>query len=685
MYANQLSSHASLLLSASPTIVTSPLQNNSNPQTPPQPATIALIRRQPSTPLLSANNVDNDSHSNTDSPTNSSLPDGYINFKKPQNEIFKKLDGKIQKIVAAHSNLNKLYALNDFSGSTGPRRPFELPAQLPPPPPWIPKVAADYVGQWASDPLNALSASPEILDCKLEDSRPGPSIIQSGARTKLSKPCSLDPSPSKSPNPTIDSAITKLHQRRQQQLQQQPMQTNRSQLQQPRSASQLRHSVTQISGTAGPSTSLAPISKPTATITPAQFTLLTQQIRETLEKRRPSNNNGDKSLSEEDRKEFKAHLIAILKDEIASVAKSANLSSNLAKNVAKPKTIDQKSLLMKTNPQTLFNTIRRETSLLLGKREHINKSISSPLNDQNSHNSQSYSEQVNSRSSPTKIPSTIMIIVPPTECHPLTKVPERIVRGDSGCEDEPDAKCNVSLTHPNLGINLSYQVIKNKIKSFQETNKIYLGISNRTNFINTPMNFKKKKGTQKSLDKIVDRLQAKCTPSPTEPDLKISCDQKAPYIHQQASPSANLLRTSRVPSTISAPTPIPVFRTAFVEATKGNVYCSNSSGVTKVINSKMKKSKRIHHFGLKLGNYLEKECPQQSTEGLTIEQFARCLNLVRSNDISLQRHQEQLLHAEAKWRMPISNRPLRLRRIRGERIHMPASASYRATRKVGLQ
>lgn len=684
-YANQLSSHASLLLSASPTIVTSPLQNNSNnPQAAPQPSSIALIRRQPSTPLLSASNLDNDSHFNTDSPTNSNLPEGYINFKKPQNEMFKKLDGKIQKIVAAHSNLNKLYALNDFSGSAGPRRPFELPAQLPPPPPWVPKVNSDCAGAWAEDSINPLSTSPDAVESKTEELKPGPSILNSGTKVKPSKArmASNLVSP-RSPSLTIDSAITKLHQRRQQQqqlLQKRPSQLFNRPQSQHALATRIKHPPNSIS--AEPTS--ATLVKQNATITPAQFTLLTQKIRETFEKRGQGNNDRSQSLSADDKKEFKDQLIAILKDEIASVSKSANLSSKFSQSTTKPKIIDQKSLLMKTSPQSLFNTVRRETSILLSKRDQskVDRSI---LNDQQQVITNHRGDST-SRLPIAKTPHIIKVIVPPSDtCPSKTEgIPKDVVDGGVEVDKYPaSTRSKLEKDH-----NLSYQIIRSKIRSFQETNQIYLGYadSDKLNISPcNPLNLKKKRNTQKSLDKIVDRLQAKCSLSPTDPDLNVSQSIKPASLHQQIlNSSANLLQTSRAVTTISAPTPIPVFRSPVLGNTRGAVYSINQV-TSKASTSKTKKFKRTHHFGLKLGNYLEKECPQPTTDKLTIEQFARCLDLVRSNDISLQRHQEQLLHSEAKWRMPISNRPLRLRRIRGERIHMPASASYRATSKVGLQ
>lgn len=665
---NNLSSHASLLLSASPTIITSPLQNNTNnPQSSPLISQTIPARRQPSAQSLAASNLDNnDSHLNIDSPSISTVDEGYINFKKPQNEMFKKLDGKIQRIVAAHSNLNKLYALNDFSSlGVGPKRPFELPPQLPPPPPWVPRVTAEYGNQWNDDSINPLSTIDDRSNSDTDQSRQKSSMSRTSTPMKPVKGRQLTISPSVKSGPlTIDSAITKLHQRRQQQQVTPKPSVNLNQV--------LRGPA---SSSSSPSTNNS-----SPTITPAQFSLLAQKIKETLETECASKNQGG-SLSGEDKKKFQEDLIALLKEGITAVTKNAKFRFNTTNNSPpRPKTSDQRSLLLKSSPQTLFNTIRRETSLLLNKREqHGTRSSLSLLSDQQNTNRNVHeSVTITNRQSNNNRPQTIKIVVPPTE----------YFCSNSDSNDSPRNQLESLSDSSQQTPQLTYQVIKSKIRSFQEFNQICLGKSHKfphgLGGINPGL--KRKKSPQKSLDKIVDRLQAKWSPSPTNSESPAPITQKMTSLQQQIIySSASLLQSSRGSSTMSAPTPIPVFRPPLSAATKSGYFYASSAGASRIVNLKSKKSKRSHLLGLKLGNYLERECPQPNTEKITIEQFAKCLNLVRSNDASLQRHQEQLLQAESKWRMPISNRPMRLRRLRGERMHMPVSASYRATRKVGLQ
>lgn len=522
IFTNSLSSHASLLLSASPTIITSPLQNyTNNPQNSSQPTSETLARKQPGIPLLLANNLDRDSLIQTESPSNINITEEYINFKKPQNEMFKKLDGKIQKIVAAHSNLNKLYALNDFSSlGAGPKRPFELPPQLPPPPPWVPKGATEYVstlGEEIVSPSNATSSKISHVET-MNNYRSNPRLFDSKSIMKTSAkriPSGKFFAP-KSSSLTLDSAISKLHQRRrQQQNQQQHSSQNFSQQQRPFKHHQLNlhlkkslktHHGLEISPNS-PMASSSSTNRTTPTISPSQYTLSAQKIKDAFETSCTRNGQSG-ALSSEDKRKFQEDLIAILKREISAVTKSAKLrfSPNLE---ASPKPSEHKSFLSKSSPQSLFNTIRHETSLLLNRRQqHISRSSLSLLTVQQTFNRQNAHINLSTQNrQQINRPQTIKVVVPPTQ------------------------------------------------------------------------------------------------------------------------------------------------------------YCS----------------------GLRLGNYLERESPQPTTDMITLDQFAKCLNLVRSNDASLQRHQEHLLQSETKWRMHVGNRPLRLRRLRGERIHMPASASYRATKKAGLQ
>lgn len=568
--------------------------------------------------------------------------DDYINFKKPQYEMFKKLDGKIQKIVAAHSNLNKLYALNEFSSfGVGPKRPFELPPQLPPPPPWVPKQISNDVPGFSNHNNNI-----------------GATIILQSSNTS--------PAPQSQP-------------------QQRPETPTRQ------------------------------------TITSSQFAMLAQKIQETLKPDEAPTSPNSGNVSAED--SFRENLVALLKKEIAAATRSANFNFNITP--PRPKQSNQqRSLLLKSSPQTLFNTIKRETSLLLNKNSGQNvaagpRSGLSLLSNQQTTMRQPNSRQFdrsiqNTRHLPStafnKFQTTIKIVVPPTEYNQNAKqsildanresMQQKRKLSDDENDDHSDnhEDSNLESIRPVL----TYQYIKSKIKIFQERNQLYLG-SNKQHRI-SPYNMLardsnqslKKKSSQKSIDDIVNRLQAKCSPSPTNDyadsfkmnntSLTVVNNQNRTSLHQQSTNSSiSLLKPTRnMPPTSSVPTPIPVFRTSV--STKGENGYHQPGGNTTSRLLKSKKSKRSQHlFGLKLGNYMEKECPQPTNEKISIEQFARCLDLVRTNDASLKRHQQQLSQSELKWRLPVTNRPLRLRRIRGEKIYMPASASYKATRKAGLQ
>lgn len=686
LYPNNLSNHASLLLSASPTIINSPLQNNTNnPQSSPQqPSSVAHVRRQPSTPFLATvGNLDGNDYMNADSPPINKASESFINFKKPQNEIFKRLDGRIQEIIAAHSNVNKLYALNDFSSlGVGPKRPFELPPQLPPPPPWVPKVTADYCGQW-NDGLLALtkvskrdSVSSMESDSNMVETGTADETISSQNTPKTTKSPSL-----------IDSAISKLHQKHniERILNMKGIVVNDSKLNNPNNSQP-------------PSSSASAVSPSSTSLTPAQFDLLVRSIRDTYEQQKHGGVNQQRKDTQKPenriqntrtdlQNEGAGVIVDLLKKEIAAVTKS--IGFNFSPVSKKSKLCDDKSLLLKSSPQTLYNTIRRETSLLLNRRDpnvnRPNPSLSSvePSNRQNAHPnlySNTYKTQPLS-----KLQQTIKVIVPPTEFYQLPKN-ENKEASPSENEDSKSIMSGHSNSRGGLAAKkrpLTYQVIRNKIRSFQETNKVLLGKGIRHNQDSTMFKsdlIKKKFGQKTELDKIVDRLQAQ-----SSPNNEFSSSQHSNNVRRRLiASSANLLQSSSNATSISAPTPIPVFRSPLTVSSKGGYVYACSTGATKIVSLKSKKSKRLHLLGLRLGNYLEKECPQPNNEKITIEQFARCLDLVRSNDACLQKRQEQL-QAESRWRIPSGNRPLRLRRIRGERHHMPASSSYKATRKVGLQ
>lgn len=642
---NSLSSHASLLLSDSPTIINSPLHTNIN---------------------------------NTSSFLNDDLPEDNINFKKPQNEIFKKLDGKIQKIVAAHSNLNKLYALNDFSGALGPKKPFELPPQLPRPPPWVPKVSSDCgCSQWTESSINSLNCATSELEHPLRHTS---GLLGLNKVTKITSrhDSEYDPSASKPPTVKIDSAISKLHQRRQQQQQQRQWCHH----QQQQIYNQNTHET--IHAEAHAARQLFPSSSHPRDLAKVDFSkkpLLIDPLLN-LQKQKESGFSVSPNLTDEERRKFQIQLINLFREEIATVTKLAKLKFS-PQNDGRPQIVDEKSLLLKKSPQSLFNTIRRETSILLNRGNPINRSSSSLLVEQQPQNQANFDENLGTTfTQPFNKYQTIKVVVPPTEYYKHTCVKPGSKEGSENsncnCTESKAEVLDVDQWCPPRKFTLKYRSLQLKLYRLKACMSLTRnGIYNPSRGL--------KRSSLKSLDKIVDRLQAKCLSSINSTTII----QETNKLLQGASPSPGLSHASQTsrettPSPPSSPKPIPVFRTS---PAKGAYFygSTNSTGASKIVNLKSKKAKRLHHFGLKLGNYLEKECPQPGADKLTVEQFAKCLNLVRSNDASLQRQQEKLMQSELKWRMPVGDRPLRLRRIRGERIRMPASASYKATRKVGLQ
>lgn len=815
-----------------------------------QPQASLQQRRNVSLGLLSASsqqslasnlkdNKDNLSGSSTDNHTDeSSSAESVANLNKSQGISLKKLDG-IQRLVAAHSNYNKLYALNDFSGpGVGPKRPFELPPKLPPPPPWVPKVSSsDYsVSQWAQDCFNETRV--DLLDPRPSSSNSSGNTpestnsfqqahvrsssaglpVQQNTLTMSTPRTNPRGNLPKTTSITIDSAISKLHQRLQQKQQQnqepqqshhlqprrqlshqqqqlnqetlqliQQMRRNKQQQQQQqrgqetlqllqlrqrnkqhqlmmqRQQGQLiwqqhrarqqqivnrqqitspqRHLITkptnqqfnivrrldtQSSGTAqlldstgsrpisvknllsnvspgSNSVDSAPLNRNGSTITSAQFNLLAQKIKETLETE-CANKNQAGNLSSEDKKKFQENLIALLKQEIAAVAKSANLKFNSPPaNRSRP--VEQNSFNLKCSPQTLFNTIRRETSLLLSRRERVSNQSThnNRINDANSllnrdsdlrqsykiinrHATTSHDvpASVNSsRQSTYQLQQTVKIVIPPTEYYQNPNAQSRL--SDQKREESENfvaVKSEDSSNSSTMRPALTYQVIRKKLKAFQDNNQIYLGYGLFSNSNNeSRLLSRSKKLPQKSLDKIVDRLQAKCSGSlsKTQPQQRsnpISLQQRI------INSSADLLRVAaggRTTGSVTGVTPIPVFRSSLTGSQRGD-WLNTGSFESRV--AKSKKLKRPNNFGLKIANLIEREHPQPNKDQITVDQFAKCLNLVRATDIPIRRHREQL-ESEMKWKLPVSNRPLRLRRVRGER--MPPSASYKATRKAGLQ
>ena len=69
---------------------------------------------------------------------------------------------------------------------------------------------------------------------------------------------------------------------------------------------------------------------------------------------------------------------------------------------------------------------------------------------------------------------------------------------------------------------------------------------------------------------------------------------------------------------------------------------------------------------------------------MNVDQYANCLNLVRRLDFEREKEFKKQNHTP-KLRMPIGERPLRLRRLRKDQFNVPASVSYKAARKLGLK
>lgn len=634
---NNLSSHASLLLSASPTIINSPLQTSTN-------NTSSFIQ-------------DDD------------LPGDNINFKKPQNEIFKKLDGKISRIVAAHSNLNKLYALNDFSGILGPKKPFELPPQLPRPPPWVPKVSNDCgYSQWTESPTNLSQSAPNL---ELPEMRTNTmSSLQPNNLTKITPRPELrrELMAPKVPIVTIDSAISKLHERRHQQQHQPQRQTPVFTQSPPKTI----HIEAQAARQLIPSTSRLSdgvrldYSKKTLA-----HILNPQRPKQTGLTISPVNN-----LTDEERRRFQTQLINLFREEIAAVSKLAKLKFTSPQADRRPQPVDQKSLLLKKSPQSIFNTIRRETSLLLNRREPVRGPGSSLLLEQQARNRANVADNTRTINRPIfNRYQMVKVIVPPTESfkHTCTKSDGKEGHDHScSCNESKATVRDLDNWCPSRKFALKYRTLQLKMYLLRA------GIKSRNNIGTSNQDLLRRKAPQKSLDKIVNRLQAKCSTSVSSAAII----QETNRLLQGSSPSPSPCQASQetTPSPPSSPKPIPVFR-----GPQARYGYNNPAGNSRAVNAKSKKAKRINHFGLKLGNYLERERPQHTIDKISVEQFAKCLNLVRSNDASLQRHREKILQSDSRWRMPVGDRPLRLRRIRGERVHMPASASYKATRRVGLK
>lgn len=717
---NELSGHASLLLSASPTIINSPLQNNTN-------NTSTSSNKINKSANASANHAlaSSGAHCSDDE-----LPDDNINFKKPQNEIFKKLDGKIQSIMAAHSNFNKLYALNDFS--SGPRKPFELPAPLPRPPPWVPKTSSDYgCSQWAEETLTNLNrVANEDLDNSFRQST---SISGSNLVVRSTPKTNVLPQ-TKTPTLSIDSAISKIHQRRQLEQQGQsltitPQQLKQARFQLPRAQPRISEQALKIhqieikpvptNRSQGAARSLFPSpsgsNQSAPRFSPGNLEALNALIRKQQQQQmrqnqrvsnQPNKSTGPTSISSdltpEERKKFQKKLINIFTQEIEAVTRLTNVK--FPQSAERPRTAEQQSLLLKKSPQSLYNTIRHQTSLLLNRNDPNRSGVSILSEQQSSSTRAQFVNNLQAAFRPVvNRYHTVKVVVPPTEFfkHSCGKQPS----GKGDCENK-DCNCLKSKTQisnvdewcPPRQFTLKYRNLQMKLyqlKYIQKRDEL-----NRKRGISISMlpadARKSKQNPQKTLDRIVDRLQARCNSSnscsPTTPGLqpKNSANdqsERSNDLTPSASPKVSHSHEVSLSPPMS-PKPIPVCRSALTSGRSGYLTSGSSvlsSNISKVASQKLKKAKRLHNLGLRLNNYMDKDNPQPTTDKISLDQFAKCLNLVRSNDASLRRHQEKLTQSEMKWRIPVSDRPMRLRRIHGDKMRMPASASYRATRKVGLQ
>lgn len=678
MQSNNLNHQASLLMPATQSSLSTLLETvaKSSANLPPVVSMtkqqIANLKLLSSTPNQSLTDFDfNRQNSRELSPIfqSTSPTETYINFKKPQNEIFKKLDGKIQKIVAAHSNLNKLYALNEFSTQgVGPKRPFELPKKLPPPPPWVPGKSSDELGSPSSDEFNPsnhlMRSSPIQMDIK-------PNIHESTNFVKGTSTVSTLPTRVNLPRTSlsINSAITKLHQRRQQQRMGQRFNDSIIDRSLPREPTAGSSRVVEANNT---NVGINMLNGSGVAMNPSQFNLMKQKLEEIL----VSERGLKRPDSGEDGKKYDDQFKNILKREIMKIlterSKAANTQfSSPPESRPKPKEQMRQSIL-KSSPQTLFNTIRRETSLLLNKQNRMQKPNLSLLNERTAPIIRSQTNQSIPAPAESKFHNIIKVVVPPTDHHPYPKC--ETTKNADGRNIHPSefiSALSKKIYNPSNTPQPSYQVIKSRIKKFQDKHHINIG-KNGHNSIEA------RRASSKSLDRIVDKLQAKWTSTPMETEVTFNPSERGSSLQQQIlESSASLLRSVRDFAPMCPQTPIPTFRPP--------INFNSKNGYNDKMRSK--RSKRIQHFGLKFNNYLERECPQPNNEKITIDQFAKCLDLVRSNDAVVHKHQHRdSMPSDSKWRIPmVGMRQLRLRRLRGERMRMPASASYKATRRVGLK
>lgn len=384
-------------------------------------------------------------------------------------------------------------------------------------------------------------------------------------------------------------------------------------------------------------------------------------------------------------------LINVFRQEIAAVSKLAKLKFQSPQSGGRPEIADQNSLLLKKSPQSLFNTIRRETSLLLNRRDAVARSGTSLLSELQPASRSNLGHNLQSAFRPAfNRFQAIKVVVPPSEHfkHVCGKQPsgkEGAENSNCKCFESKAQNLNMDEWCPSQQFTLKYRDLQMKLfqlKYVQRKDEL-----NRKRGISISMlpsdARKRTNNPQKSLDNIVGRLQAKCMSSTSSSPVNPGSHDPPSGLSSPVPDTPRVVPKVESFSPPQSPKPIPVFRNS---PNKGTLTSSASmTSNNRLVNLKSKKAKRLHYFGLRLGNYMEKDSAQPTTEKITVEQFAKCLNLVRTNDASLKRQQERLRQSEPRWRLPVGDRPLRLRRICGERVHMPASASYKATRRVGLQ
>lgn len=551
-------------------------------------------------------------------------PTEFINFKKPQSVLFNKLDGKIQQIVAAHSNLNKLYALNEFSPGQGSKKPLELPPQLPPPPPCIPKPSSDHMGMQASSEQKVQSY---LSKTKLEMSNTSPLFLND----KSSKKPKVD-------RDRIESASCSSFN---------PIKLPDEQ------KSAWTNSINENSINIVPSSSPQTRHPPTT----IKMSELAKLIKETFD---ASNRKADLSgndIEENLMKTIRQQIVAA----IAQVDKNSTIfKTNSQRAQANLPSLKSQLKRLSNIGQSSISHARNETSLLLNKHARSNVSSGSSLLASKQANNKNL---VNQNSIPYKIEShTMKVIVPPSEQVNPAIVDQALIK-------------KLRLKRPRTTHRrIDYNVLKSKIASFKNA---YAKVARKGyHSVPTFLNHTEKKPAKK-LDFIVERLANKVVPVIEDEADNHQSDDSIQL--KDMNTSADVIQPPQLNTQI---TPIPVFSSPSQSCNK-NLYIYTHSGgnVAKTGSMKSKLNKKGPSHSLRISNYTEKELPQPTIDKITVEQFARYLNLVHTDDVMLQKKRQQLMESEMNWKSPIGSRPLRFRRInRGERFN---PSGYRSANYVG--